>query len=239
MSEAVAGRGRLAALAATLSLAAALALGVAIGLAAFPAAAVAAPPTVYVTNNGGGNVSNVSQYGIGADGRLSPKGPATVAAGANPLGVAVAPDGRSAYVTNNGGGNVSQYGIGADGRLSPKSPATVAAGFGPIGVAVTPPEPSNEFSFGKVKKNKKRGTAKLTVIVPGPGGLELAKTKKVKGDEERTEAQGSVKLAVKSRGKAKRKLNRRGKAKVRAEVTYTPDGGQPNTDSKKVKLVKK
>jgi hypothetical protein len=77
------------------------------------------------------------------------------------------------------------------------------------------------------------------VKVPGPGALELAKSKKVKGDDERAEAEGKVKLAVKSRGKAKRKLNKRGKAKVTAEVTYTPDGGQPNTDSKKLKLVKK
>jgi hypothetical protein len=34
--------------------------------------------------------------------------------------------------------------------------------------------PSNAFSFGKVKKNRKKGTATLTVIVPGPGTLTLA-----------------------------------------------------------------
>jgi hypothetical protein len=102
-----------------------------------------------------------------------------------------------------------------------------------------PPPPSNQFSFGDVKKNKGKGTAKLAVNVPGPGDVELAKTKKVKGDDERAEAQGSVKLAVKSKRKAKRKLNKRGKAKVTAEVTYTPDGGQPNSDSKKLKLVKR
>jgi hypothetical protein len=48
-----------------------------------------------------------------------------------------------------------------------------------------PPPPSSAFSFGKLKKNKRKGTAKLTVeIVEGPGELELAKTRKVKADEE-------------------------------------------------------
>ena len=50
--------------------------------------------------------------------------------------------------------------------------------------------PSNDFSFGKVNKNKKKGTAKLTVEVPAPGELDLAKTKKVKADEERGDHAG-------------------------------------------------
>jgi hypothetical protein len=100
--------------------------------------------------------------------------------------------------------------------------------------------PSNEFSFGKVKKNKKRGTAKLTVrIEQGPGELELAKTKKVKPDDEPAEAAGEEKLSIKPSRKAKKKLNRSGKAKVKAEVTYTPDGGEPNTQTKRVRLIKR
>jgi hypothetical protein len=98
---------------------------------------------------------------------------------------------------------------------------------------------ANDFSFGKVKKNKRKGTAKLTVNVPGAGELKLAKTKKVKADDESPEDAGKEKLAIKPKGKAKRKLNDKGRAKVNAEVTYTPDGGEPNTQSKKVKLAKK
>ena len=106
--------------------------------------------------------------------------------------------------------------------------------------------PSSEFSFGKAKKNKRKGTAKLPVIVPGPGELVL-EGKKVKQVTEQVEAAAAqtagadikVKLKVKARGKAKKKLNRKEKAKVKAEVTYTPDGGDPNTQSKKVKLVKR
>jgi hypothetical protein len=105
----------------------------------------------------------------------------------------------------------------------------------------TPPDttlPSNDFSFGKVKKNKRKGTVKLTVKVPGPGGGGHAKTKKVKPDDEDAEA-GKEKLRVKPRRKAKRNLNRRGEAKVRAEVTYTPSGGTPSTKGKRIKLIKR
>lgn len=99
-----------------------------------------------------------------------------------------------------------------------------------------PPGVVNDFTFGKVKKNKKKGTAKLTVNVPNPGDVELAKTKKVKADEERAEAEGKVKLAVKPKGGSKQKLADTGEAKVKANVTFTPDGGDPNTKTKKIKL---
>jgi lysophospholipase L1-like esterase len=103
----------------------------------------------------------------------------------------------------------------------------------------SPPPPPNDFSFGEVKKNEKKGTAKLTVSVPGPGELDLAKTKKVKGDEEPAEAAGEEKLSMEARRKAKRKLAAKGKAKVKAKVTYTPDGGEPNTQTKRLKLVRR
>jgi lysophospholipase L1-like esterase len=107
-----------------------------------------------------------------------------------------------------------------------------------------PPEPpalppSNEFSFGKVKKNKRKGTAKLTVKVAGPGELQLAKNTKVKGKDKEADAAGKEKLPIKPRRKAKKRLAAKGKAKVKAEVTYTPDGGEPNTQSKRLKLVKR
>jgi hypothetical protein len=115
-------------------------------------------------------------------------------------------------------------------------------GTPPPGGGTPPPgggTPSNDFSFGKVKKNKDKGTAKLTVNVPGAGELDLAKTKKVKPDEESAEDAGKDKLSIKPKGKAKQKLNAKGKAKVKANVTYTPDGGTPNTEGKKIKLVKR
>lgn len=110
------------------------------------------------------------------------------------------------------------------------------------GVAVYPswrPDPPSTFSFGGLNKSSRKGTAKLTVKVPGPGELELAKNRKVKGKQKSADSEGTVKLPVKPRRKAKKQLNRNGKAKVSARVIYTPDGGPPNTQSKKVGLKKK
>ena len=95
------------------------------------------------------------------------------------------------------------------------------------------------FTFGKLKRNRKRGTAKLTVNVPGPGELELAKTRKVRGAETRALSEESVKLPVKPKGKAKKRLGRRGRAKVKAKVTFAPEEGEGGTQTKPLKLIKR
>jgi hypothetical protein len=154
---------------------------------------------------------------------------------AEPSGVAV--DARHVYWANYSGysnawnfiGRANIDGTGADRRL-------IARVNGPGGVAV---DALPSFSFGKVNMNKRKGTARLTVKVPGPGELDLAKTKKVKADDESAEDAGKEKLSIKPRGKAKKKLNRTGKAKVTAEVTYTPDGGEANAQTKRVRLIKR
>jgi hypothetical protein len=45
-------------------------------------------------------------------------------------------------------------------------------------------------------------------------------------------------LLIKAMGKKKRKLNETGKVKLNVAVTYTPTGGDPSTQSIKVKLKK-
>ncbi len=115
--------------------------------------------------------------------------------------------------------------------------------------AVVAAKPSNVFSFGKVKRNKRKGTASLAVNVPGPGTLALTgkgvKTQRVgraATASKTVTAAGTVKLLVKAKGKAKHKLNKTGKVKVKVSVTYTPTAdivGDPNTQTKRVKLVKK
>jgi DNA-binding beta-propeller fold protein YncE len=145
------------------------------------------------------------------------------------VSVAASGDGRSLYAASAADDAIVRFDREPLSPPPPPQPPPPPAGA----------PPSNEFSFGKLKRNKKKGTAKLTVTVPGPGGLELAKNSKVKGAEKRADAAGDVKLSVKPKRKAKQKLAEDGRAKVRAEVTYTPDGGDPNTQSKRVKLVKR
>lgn len=95
------------------------------------------------------------------------------------------------------------------------------------------------FRLGKVKRNKRKGTAKLTVIVSGPGELRLARTGKVKQQRKRVSAAGRVRLSVKPKSAAKRKLAAKGKARVKAKVTFTPAGGTPTTRTKRIKLVRR
>ena len=97
-------------------------------------------------------------------------------------------------------------------------------------------DPSNKFSFGKVKRNKRNGTAKLTVIVPGPGELGLARTNRVRRASEDADAAGEARLRIRARGKALERLELTGTVRVRARVTYTPTGGEPNTKSKRLRL---
>ena len=44
---------------------------------------------------------------------------------------------------------------------------------------------------------------------------------------------------MKPRGKAKSKLAQGGRTRLRVIVSYTPDGGDKNTKTKRVKLVKR
>ena len=73
--------------------------------------------------------ASVSQYTIDpTTGQLSAKTPATIATGNDPLGIALSPDGTSAYVANafSNPAEVSQYTVNpTTGALSPKTPATV------------------------------------------------------------------------------------------------------------------
>jgi DNA-binding beta-propeller fold protein YncE len=91
--------------------------------------------SVYVTNH---QDESISQYDVGAGGRLSPKTPAAVAtSGSTPGGIALSPDGKSAYVADSKG-FVLQFAIGPGGSLSALAPAKVAAGTAPIAVAISP-----------------------------------------------------------------------------------------------------
>ena len=112
----------------------------------------------------------------------------------------------------------------------------------PFRLVLSPP---NSFSFGKPSRNKQKATATLPVTVPGPGTLSLSGA----GVQAQTAAgamagtavsqAGTVKLRVKPKGKKKRKLTQKGKLTVTVDVTFTPTGGDPLTETTKVKLKKK
>jgi Abnormal spindle-like microcephaly-assoc'd, ASPM-SPD-2-Hydin len=105
----------------------------------------------------------------------------------------------------------------------------------PHDIALTGTGASNGFTFGKLKRNAKKGIATLSVKVPGPGNLTLG-GKGVKRAKKSAAAAGPVKLKVRPTGKKRTELRRTGTVKVRVKVTYAPTGGTPASKSRAVKL---
>ncbi len=97
-----------------------------------------------------------------------------------------------------------------------------------------PPVVSNSFGFGKPALNKKAGTAKLPVTIPGPGALILSGNGVVEQTKTPTAA-GTVNLLVKAKG-SKKELLATGKVKVNVKVTYNPTGGTANSKTKTLVL---
>jgi len=100
---------------------------------------------------------------------------------------------------------------------------------------IAPPQPPNKFGFGKVKLNKAMGSAKLTLVLPGPGGVALS-GKGVKKVVRSAKAAGDIGIPVVALGKAKVTLKETGTVKLALKVTFTPVGGSPNTQGHPLKL---
>lgn len=134
-------------------------------------------------------------------------------------------------------GRVSDLADGQSGEFmsSPDQRVNIAAVF----------SPSNTFTLGEVKRNKKKGTATLTVDVPNPGEL-TATGKGVRSASSAPRAvrsksvpAGAAQLLIGAAGKKKRKLKKTGKVTVAPTITYTPSGGEPSMQTLKLKLKKR
>ena len=105
-------------------------------------------------------------------------------------------------------------------------------------------EPANTVTVGATTLDKKKGTATLNLTLPNAGDLtgagNGAKVASAAGARiSKAVTPGPAQLLIKAKGKKKRKLNETGKVKLSVAVTYKPTGGDPSTQSVKVKLKKK
>jgi hypothetical protein len=91
------------------------------------------------------------------------------------------------------------------------------------------------FEFGALRRKRRRGTATLVVLLPEEGRLVLAG----KGVKRRVfqAPEGRVKLRIRPKPRAREKLEDTGRARVRAKITHTPDGGEPGTRAKPIRLI--
>jgi Tol biopolymer transport system component len=112
--------------------------------------------------------------------------------------------------------------------------------------AVVGPPPS-QFCFGKLRRNVRRGTARLAVRVPRRGEVLVERRRGVRRFARIHEAKGPgrVVVQVRPRGKVKRRLDRAGErqrrvtAVVRARVKFNPVIGEPWTKGRRVWLIKR
>jgi hypothetical protein len=121
-----------------------------------------------------------------------------------------------------------------------------------------PPPPSNAVTFGKLAKNTRKGSATLTVNLPGPGVVTLAnagsksagasasKAKKAKQPKKpktavkkatlTATAAGAVKLPINPTSAALKYLKAKHSLSAKVAITFTPTGGTAKTVTKTVVL---
>jgi hypothetical protein len=173
-------------------------------------------------------------------------GPPTpiVEAPLSPCGVAV--DAHYVYWGNSASDTIGRSnldGSGVDQRFA-------AGARHPCGVAVdslgsagpnrestpsSPSLPSNVFRLGRVSKNKRRGTARLEILLPGPGTVVLA-GRKVVGRTVTEHVPGAasggltpVEIRIKPRRRTRALLATYGVVVAPLSVTFTPIGGVART----------
>jgi hypothetical protein len=105
--------------------------------------------------------------------------------------------------------------------------------------------PTSAFTVGGTALNKKKGTATLSLGLPGPGEVTVA------GDGVReasasgaiaaatVNAAGTFDLTIKAKGQKRKRLRRAGKVKLEPLIAYTPTGGTTHRETTQVKLKKK
>ena len=140
-------------------------------------------------------------------------------------------------------GNWSRIGYLNDGETSQVGEFHAETGFVNVSAVI---EPSHHFTIGSIRRNRRKGTARLNVTVPGPGALALS-GKGVRAQQasgrgplaaKTVSAAGTVKLLVKAKGRKRAQLNDTGRVKLKVSITYGPTGGTPETQKRKLKLRK-
>jgi DNA-binding beta-propeller fold protein YncE len=181
--------------------------------------------------------NKVHAFTIASSGALEPVKGSPYAAGFGPQFAAISGNGAHLYVTNNGSQDISGYSINANsGALSKLGGSPFATGKNPLGITI-PHQPSNGFSFGKLKRLKGKAKAKLSLNVPGPGKARVAgRGVKKRGRHVKVLR---PRLLVSVTGKARRQLRKHGHVSVRVKATFKPDGGSSRTKTKRVRLVKR
>ncbi|MDX6590034.1 MAG: hypothetical protein QOI84_1308 [Solirubrobacterales bacterium] len=126
----------------------------------------------------------------------------------------------------NRGGSLSD---GASGTFSPQNNVRLNLS------AVL--APSNGFTLGGIARDRKTGTATITVTASNPGLVALT-GKGLKKRSKTLAVPGPVTLGIATAGKTKRRLQRKGRVTLPLTFTFWPTGGDPSTQTVNLKLRK-
>jgi hypothetical protein len=96
----------------------------------------------------------------------------------------------------------------------------------------------NFFTIGKLKKNRRKGTATLAVTIPEPGTLVVS-GRGIRRATLRSDKGATLRVPLKGAGKGLKRLNRKGKLKSKLKLVYSPVGGDPNSQQRRIALSKK
>jgi len=96
--------------------------------------------------------------------------------------------------------------------------------------------PDNGFIISGITRDRKRGTASMTVTMSNPGVVTIGGKGIKKRPSKSRAVAGPVTFAVAAVGTAKRRLVRKGHVLLPVHITFSPTGGDPATQSINVKL---
>ena len=181
--------------------------------------------------------------------RLGGGPPTTIATAAqDPCGIAV--DDDHVYWASAGSGAISRANLDGSGLVR----RFAESGGEPCGVAVDAlagdlpapaAGPSNVFRLGGVTKNRRRGTARLRLLLPGPGSLVVTGRKVRESRLENVAVTpppgqlAAVRVAIRPRRATRRLLRVYGLVVAPLNVTFTPAGGEPRTRYTRVWLAQR
>jgi hypothetical protein len=96
--------------------------------------------------------------------------------------------------------------------------------------------PDNSFTFSGIARDRKRGTATITVTTSNPGLVTAAGKGMKKRAPKNIAVAGPVSFPVVATGKARHRLARTGKVVLPVRVTFFPPGGDPAVQSINLRL---
>ena len=135
----------------------------------------------------------------------------------------------SVEVFSNAASSPDAASLSGTAVAAPPRPEAAAAGAPPRSRI------SNAFTIGRPILNRRKGTARLPVTLPGAGTLIATGsgvfTLPVAGP-------GTVTVPVRARGRKRRALNRHGKVALKLTVSFEPRGGLPRAQTVRLRLRK-